>query len=378
MLDKMHDLKMAEANREVVKNFYGILKAMDPFLQLTFITGVSKFSKTSIFSGLNNLLDITMLESYADICGIPPDELEKSFGEHIESIAAWQGLENSDRLYDDILKWYDGYSWNGITRLINPFSLLSFIFAKRINSFWYVSGTPTFFIKMLRENPSAYLAMNSLEIDESSFDLMDIDNINTASLFFQTGYLTVDKIKYDPPPPAYKLRMPNLEVREAFNLQVISEFTENDQDITESFFRKIRASLNDGDLQGMLGILKSLFSSIPYQLHVNREAYYHSIFYAVMTVLGFYINAEVSVAGGRIDATLEKDNKVYIIEFKYKECPVDASAETKRNLFDSALDEGMEQIFSRGYAKKFESSGKKIYQAVFAFIGRDDIELRVW
>jgi hypothetical protein len=161
-------------------------------------------------------------------------------------------------------------------------------------------------------------------------------------------------------------------------LQIISEFTEKDYNVTASAYRKIRDSLNTGNLQAMLGILKSLFSSIPYQLHVNNEAYYHSIFFAVMTVLGFDINAEVSVAGGRIDATLEKDDEVYIIEFKYKQCPVDACIETKHNLFESALDEGMDQIISRGYAKKYESSGKKIYQAVFAFIGRDDIELRVW
>jgi len=378
MLDQMHDLKLADANREVVRGFYGILKSMDSFLRLTFITGVSKFSKTSILSGLNNLLDITMFEEYADICGIPPNELEKSFSEHIDNISAQRGFKNSQQLYDDIIEWYDGYSWDGVSRLINPFSLLCFFERKRIYSFWYASGTPTFLIKLLKENPLSYMELNELEIDESSLDMMDIKNIDTASLLFQTGYLTVANIVYDPPPPLYRLRTPNLEVREAFNLQVISEFTENDYKVAATAYRKIRDCLNTGDLQAMLGILRRLFSSIPYQLHVNSEAYYHSIFYAVMTVLGFDINAEVSVAGGRIDATLEKDDKVYIIEFKYKGCPVDTDAETKRGLFDSALDEGMEQIISRGYARKYESSGKKIYQAVFAFIGRDDIELRVW
>jgi len=377
MLDQMHDIKLMEANRDVIRGFYGILKSMDPFLRLTFITGVTKFSKTSVFSGLNNLLDITMIEDYVEICGIPADKLNEHFKEHIESIAKESGLKNSNHIYDGILEWYDGYSWDGMSRLINPFSLLSFLLRKRFYSFWYASGTPTFLIKLLKEKPSSYLALNDLEISELSLDLMEISKMSVAPLLFQTGYLTVDKVKHDPPPAYYKLRMPNLEVREAFNLQIISEFTENDHDVAEAAYRRIRESLINGDLEVMLDILKSLFSSIPYQLHVNSEAYYHSIFYAVMTVLGFDINAEVSVAAGRIDATLEFSDKVYIIEFKYKNCPVNASDETKRGLFDSALDEGMEQIISRGYAKKYKSSGKEIFQAVFAFIGRDEIELRV-
>jgi len=377
MLDQLHNVELAEANREIIRGFYGVLKSMDPFLRLTFITGVSKFSKTSVFSGLNNLLDITMVEDYANICGVAVDELSEYFGEYIDSLTNDRGFGNRDDLHSKILEWYDGYSWDGVSRLINPFSLLGFFMKKRFYSFWYASGTPAFLIKLLKEKPSSFLALSDLEISEMSLDLVDIQKMSVAPLLFQTGYLTVDEVKYDPPPAVYKLRMPNHEVREAFNLQLISEFTETDHDFTETAYRRIRESLKNGDLREMLVILKSLFASIPYQLHVNSEAYYHSIFYAIMTVLGFDINAEISVSGGRIDATLEFDDKVYILEFKYKSCPVDASVDEKRELFEKALDKGIDQIESRGYAKKYESSGKKIYQAVFVFIGRDDIELRV-
>jgi len=122
--------------------------------------------------------------------------------------------------------------------------------------------------------------------------------------------------------------------------------------------------------------MRALFASIPHQLHISREAYYHSIFYAVLNLLGFKIAAEVSVSGGRIDAVLELQDKVYIMEFKYKDCPQDATAEDKAALFEEALGEGINQIKDRGYSKKYSASGKKVYHAAFAFLGRDDIEMR--
>ena len=139
----------------------------------------------------------------------------------------------------------------------------------------------------------------------------------------------------------------------------------------------MKDSLRADDLQTMLSILRSLFSSIPYQLHVKHEHYYHSILYAVLNLLGFDIAAEVSVSGGSIDAVLELDGKVYIFEFKYEKCEQDLSPEEKRKLFDKALEEGMSQIESRGYANKYAGSGKEIIKAAFAFLGRDDIEMRV-
>ncbi|MDR0490150.1 MAG: PD-(D/E)XK nuclease domain-containing protein, partial [Oscillospiraceae bacterium] len=170
--------------------------------------------------------------------------------------------------------------------------------------------------------------------------------------------------------------IPNFEVREALNLNIIAEFTEQGNTSADVSYRKIKDLLKNGDLQGMLGVLKSLFASIPYQLHVDVEAYYHSIFYAVMSILGFDMDAEVSTSKGRIDAVLELDDKVYVMEFKYMGCAPDATPDEKRKLFDKALEEGLQQIKDRGYADKYIGSGKEIYQAAFAFLGRDDIEMR--
>ena len=184
-----------------------------------------------------------------------------------------------------MLAWYDGYSWNGKTRLLNPFSLLGFLDFKKIESFWYVSGTPKFLIDLIKKKPESFLSLKNLKIRERILDIFDIRRMEIGSLLFQTGYLTVKEIIYENGTPYYILEMPNLEVREAFNLQIIAEFTETRDFFTETSYQRLRESLKTGDLQKMRDILRGLFASIPYELHVNLEAYYHSIFYAVMSVL---------------------------------------------------------------------------------------------
>ena len=140
----MGDDETAEANRKVLRGFYGILKSMDPHLRLTFITGVTKFTKTSIFSELNNLLDITLTKEYANICGIAVEDLEGYFGERIDDLLSIEGFDSRENALSGILAWHDGYSWDGKSRVLNPFSLLSFFMQKRFASFWFASGTPKF------------------------------------------------------------------------------------------------------------------------------------------------------------------------------------------------------------------------------------------
>ena len=350
---------------------------MDPYLRFTFITGVTKFTKTSIFSELNNLFDITLTDKYADICGIAIEDLNEYFCEHIEQLASRGKFGDYNRIHDRILDWYDGYSWNGETRVINPYSLLSFFMQERFTGFWYASGTPKFLLDLIKNRQEGYTSFNNLEIGEWSLDTFDIHNMEVESLLFQTGYLTVKELLSEQEPPVYILEIPNFEVRIAFNLHILAEFTERGSRFAETAYRRIRESLKTGDLHSMLETLKGLFASIPYQLHIGKEAYYHSIFYAIMNLLGFDLDAEVSVSGGRVDGILELEDKVYVMEFKYIDCPYDADPETKQNLFDTALAQGMTQIENRGYYKKFAGSGKALYQAAFAFLGRDDIKLKL-
>jgi hypothetical protein len=375
ILDHLTNIETAEANRQVLRGFYGILKSMDPYLRLTFITGVSKFTKTSIFSELNNLLDITLTEDYANICGITVEDLSIYFNEHIDNLACQNKFKCYSNLHDERVAWYDGYSWDGCTRVLNPFSLLSFFTQKRFASFWYASGTPKFLIDLIKKRPQGYADLNNFEISEWSLDTFDIQKMSAAPLLFQTGYLTIKEILDESAPPIYLLDLPNFEVRMAFNMHILAEFTETEGAFAETSYRRIKDALASGDLYGMLTTMKALFASIPYQLHIGQEYYYHSIFYAMMNLLGFDIDAEVPVSGGRVDAVLELDDKVYVIELKYLNCPPDAASALKQKMFEKALPEGMKQIKERGYYKKYLGSGKTVYLAAFAFLGRDDIEL---
>ena len=376
ILDRLTDAEIADGNRNVLRGFYGVLKSMDPYLRFTFITGVTKFTKTSVFSGLNNLFDMTMAEEYANICGITIDDLGESFGEHIESLSKLDRFKRYDSLTDEILAWYDGYSWDGETRVINPFSLLSFFAQKKFSSFWYSSGTPKFLLDMIKQRPKGFTDLNNLKMGEWALDAFDILKLEVEPLLFQTGYLTVKSIVPDSIPDEYILDVPNYEVRMAFNLHIIAEFTESGTVSAQSAYQDMKDSLNTGNLQKMLNILRGLFASIPYEIHISNEHYYHSIFTAIMNLLGFRIDAEVSVSGGRIDAVLELGDKIYVMEFKYVKCEKGATTEKKQALSNDALEKGMKQIMDRGYANKYKGSGKAVYEAAFAFLGRDDIEMR--
>jgi len=377
ILDRIDDITIAEANRDILRGFYGVLKSMDPYLKLALITGITKFTKTSIFSGLNNMLDITLMEEYADICGIGIDDLDRYFGEHIGNLSSLEHYSYIANIRAKILEWYDGYSWNGKTRVINPHSLLSLFLAKEFESYWYASGTPSFLLKVIKERPESFLALRNLEISERTLSNFDIRRMELEPLLFQTGYLTVSEKRYHGVSVNYLMKIPNLEVKDALYKSIIAEFTQRGEAFAETAHRRIRESLETGDMQNMLAILRGLFASIPYQLHVDKEAYYHSILFAVLDLLGFTVDAEVSVSGGRIDAVLEQSDKVFIMEFKYRDCPQDAAHEQRRKLFDEALEEGMKQINDRGYADKYAGSGKSVYKAAFAFLGRDEIEMRV-
>ena len=189
ILDHLLDIETAEANRAVLRSFYGTLKSMDYAIRLVFITGVSKFTKTSIFSELNNLTDITLTDEYASICGIPVEELDEHFHEHIEALSSLDRFKHCENMHDAILEWYDGYSWDGENRVLNPFGLLTFLRQKRFSSFWYASGSPKFLMDIIRKREEGYVNLHNLEMGEWALDSFDIGSIEVEPLLFQTGYL---------------------------------------------------------------------------------------------------------------------------------------------------------------------------------------------
>jgi hypothetical protein len=378
ILNHITNTDVAEANRTVMRDFFGILNSLKPHLKFVMFIGLSKFTKASILSELSDLKDITMAEEFASICGVSAESLENYYSPHIESLKSLKQFETVGNMYDMTHSLYGGYSWDGKNKVINPSSLHSFIAHEKFDSYWHSSGVPYFLDALLKCKPESFLTLDAFNIKESEIDNFDIKNIELEPLLFQTGYLTVKSVEFVGDALHYALIIPNREVKNDLSMKMFVGLTENNTTQARVGLAKIeiRNALKNGDLDKVLELLRGLFASIPYQLHGKDEAYYHSIFYAVMTVLGFDMDVEVSVSRGRVDAVLELDDKVYVMEFKYEKCEPDASVDKKRALFDKALDEAMTQIVDQGYSEKYKGSGKAIYHAAFAFLGKDNIEMR--
>ena len=273
ILDHMDDINIAGKNRKALGSFYGILKSMDPYLRLVFITGITPFTNASVFSGLNNLSNITMQKEYAGICGIPIERIDEYFGDYLEQRSYSGAFKQFESIKDELLSWYNGYSWDGKTRLLNPFSVLNFFKQGKLGSYWNDTGTSWFLIEMLKNKPDSYLRLKNLRLIEEMLEVFDIERIEIEPLLFQTGYLTVKEITERIGSPIYLLDIPNYEVRDAFSAQIVSALTESGEVQTGQAQIEIGAALESGDLHKMLDILRSLFASIPYHLHVNEEAY---------------------------------------------------------------------------------------------------------
>jgi hypothetical protein len=381
--DHLTNIPQAEANREVLRSFYGILKSMDAQIRFIFLTGVTKFTRTSIFSSLNNLTDITLQTEYTNICGFTVSDFDNLFTEHLTSLENDAGVQKMmaegqlDDLREAVFRWYDGYSWNGTDKVFNPFSLLSFFQQRILKAYWYISGTPKFLVDLLKEKPQMYITMQNSVIDEESMDSADITELPLLYLLFQAGYLTVEDV-YFKGTMRYRLGVPNEEVQQAFSRQVFIGLTEGDAATVTSAFDKMTDFLRAGEPEKLAEILQGLFASIPYYLHINAEAYYHSIFYSVMKFLGFAMDAETATSEGRIDGVIKIAGKVYIMEMKYDNGEKSKDDETKRKaLQDRMLKKALAQIEARGYADKYSGTDLQVYKVAIAVVGRSDVACRV-
>ena len=357
VIDHIHAPEKARANREVMGSFYGILKGQDANLHFVFLTGVTKYTKLSVFSRLNNLNDITMRASHANICGITEAEFDLLFGAEL-------GPDEREKVF----LWYDGYTWDGLTRVFNPFSLLSYLRDREFNSYWYSSGTPTFLFDVFRARPQDYAGIQGTTITEQLLDSHDIENAPLASLLFQTGFLTVASADRYAAPPEYTLGFPNTEVANSIAAMFLQSAGPDTDPYNSAFVKAVRKAFDEGCPLDVAAPLQGLYASIPYELHIGAEAYYHALFLAVMQFLGFRVSGEVSVAGGRIDGVLDRPNgRSYIIEFKYA---ADAGG------LGPALEAAAQQVASRNYAARYEGSNRKVQKVAIAVAGRGEVAVR--
>jgi len=337
------EIKIAKENRKVLKTFYGAIKGADEYLAFVFITGVSKFSKVSIFSGLNNLRDITMSASFSTLLGYTEDELQVYFKEHMTKMAG--KLEITPKaLMQRIRKWYNGYSWDGENFVYNPLSILSLFSENSFENFWFSTGTPTFLTRLIKNKQRNISQFDNLPVSSYTFDSYDIENMDVTSLLFQTGYLTVKEIFFKKEKKKYRLSYPNKEVRDSFLTYLFQEYTEKGLEISSQVVERLVEAIDNDDLHRLMEEIKSLLASIPYYLFTHqKEAYYHTIIYLILRLAGAEIRSEESTNIGRIDAVMESEHIIYIFEFK---------------MGDER--EALEQIKRMKYAEKYMSGNKRI------------------
>jgi len=335
ILDVIENLEICKQNREILKSFYTVLKDNDAYLKFVFLTGVTKFAKVSIFSGLNNLDDLTLDKHYATVAGYIQGDIETYFEPYLKGVDL-----------NKLKAWYNGYNFNG-DRVYNPFDILLFI-SKGFDykNYWFSTGTPTFLIKLLQEHNYFIPKLENLIVDESLVASFDIERIKLEPILFQSGYLTIDKVEeLDFGGYAYHLKHPNKEVQISFNDMLITYLTSSQDYISTK--TSLYQSLSSGKLDDFETNLKSLFDAIPYNSYVkntiaNFEGYYANVIYAYIASLGLRIIAEDVTNKGRIDLTIFIADKIYILEFKVG----DADA--------------LAQIKAKEYYKKYLSEKKQI------------------
>ena len=337
IVDNLDQPEVAKQGREVLKDIYTAIKDSDEFIHFAFLTGVSRFSKVSVFSGLNNLEDISLAPAYATICGYTEHDLDTTFAAH---------LEGMDR--EKIRLWYNGYNFLG-EAVYNPFDILLFIKNDgRFKNYWFATGTPTFLIKLIQEHNYYIPRLDNLQVSEALIDSYDIERVQLEPILFQAGYLTIRKAEEMPRGGyMFTLDFPNREVLLAFSDMVIDYLT-NHRTQRLGFQNDLYLQLQQGDLEGFEQTLKAMFASIPYHNYVNNtissyEGYYASVIYAYLASLGFDLVAEDVTSKGRIDLTIRTEKVVYVLEFK-----VDGGGDALR------------QIKKRDYQQKYLNSGKEI------------------
>jgi len=337
-------MKTARANRDILKSLFGVLKGTDvsPLLRFVFITGVSKFSRVSIFSELNNLSDITMNPRYADMLGYTREEVETCFAPHIARFAGETGMTEAEA-EARLEHHYDGYRFSKKNiKVYNPFSVLSSLAEADFGNYWFETGTPTFLVNLLRERQWHLPEIENTEVTESVFSTYDIDDLKPEALLFQTGYLTIKDVRDG----IHSLGYPNHEVRTAFLEVLLRSLAEGATGTGMSKFVLLSKYLREEDFDAFFETVTAIFAAVPYTLNTNRdEAYFHTMFYLMMSASGADVGTEVLTCRGRIDLVAEFRDSVHIMEFK---CGRSAKAAVK-------------QIRDKGYAEKYVRGGKKMF-----------------
>lgn len=330
--------------RKMLKSVYGVAKTMDAYIQFAFFTGVTKFSKVSVFSDLNNLKDISLNPMYVEICGITEEEIHTWFDDEVAKMAEDNDL-TKDECYAKLKENYDGYHFSKKSvGIYNPFSLINALCDHSFDDYWFETGTPTFLVETLKRNNYELENMTREEVTADLLGSLDSIDTNPLPLLYQSGYLTIKD--YDPDFGTYQLGFPNGEVERGFTKFLFRYYAPIRIDQTDSFVKYFTIEVRNGQPEKFMPRLEAMFAGQDYQLVGDTELYFHNVTSLVFKLLGFYTDVERHTTDGRMDMLVQTKDYVYIFEFK----------------IDKSADEALAQIEEKQYAKPFETDPRQLYK----------------
>ena len=344
LLQALEDSDLQEQLRNELKAFYGILKPLDEHVQFGFFTGVTKFSKVSVFSDLNNLTDISMDKRYVEICGISEKEIHDNLDLEVEKMAMENGISKAE-CYDKLKECYDGYHFEENTiGLYNPHSLLNALSSKTFKDFWFETGTPSYLIKLLKQTNYPLCNLAHEELTANVLGNIDTIDKSPVPMLYQSGYLTVKG--YDKEFEMYLLGFPNLEVERGFTRYLIPYYTHLKSNQGQFFVAQFVKEIRTGKVDNFMRRLEALFANGDYQVMGDAELYFQNVLWIVFKMVGFYTEVERHTTDGRMDLLVKTQDYIYILEFK----------------LDKSADEALQQIEDKQYAKTFEYDKRHVFK----------------
>ena len=354
ILETLENRQQAEANRDYLRGFYGAIKGCARYIRFVFVTGISMYSKVSLFSNLNNLYDLSLDPEYATICGYTDEDLRTVFEPELA------GLREEER--QEIQRWYNGYHWRGKEKVYNPFDIMLYFKSRKFEPHWYDTGTPTWLYHLMARGEFSTRELKNLEMYKGDLSTFDLERVNLNALLFQCGYLTITGETTRAGESFYTLDYPNREVRLSLNRQLLAVASGTSATEVLKQGETLTRLLADNDFAGLQEELKALFAGMPYSWHDHNdmaryEGHYASVLYASFNALNLDIRAEDASVQGRADIVVIYQKQVFVFELKVAGgSDVEVKAE-----------QALKQMRERDYAGKYRIDGNRIHLLAVVF-----------
>jgi len=344
MLQAISNEVLQTEYRNTLKAFYGALKSCDRYIRFAFLTGVTKFGKVSVFSDLNNLIDISIDNRYTTICGITEEELHRNFDESVAELANANKM-SKEQCYGRLQRDFDGYHFDiGAPGMYNPFSVLNTLASLQFRDYWFETGTPSFLVHQLKKTNYPLEEMTREELTADTLNSIDIMDENPLPLLYQSGYLTIKS--FDDRFQAYRMGFPNREVEEGFIKYLVPFYSPNKAEKSQLFISHFIRDIEKGNVERFMQRMETFFAGNDYQVMGKAELYFQNTLYVLFKLMGFYVDVERHTTDGRMDILIQTADYVYILELK----------------IDQSADVALQQIEEKQYAAAFAGDTRRIFK----------------